>query len=168
MLNKADAVTQDQLICVYGALLWQLGKVVLRPAVMAAATAAAPSTYNPRARLYAPTHACTPDAHGPRKVFKCPEVPKVYISSFWDAPYNVKVCGEDAAKMFDRHKLALMSDLRGMPRHNILRKINQMIVRTKRVKVHACIIGHLFEKCPKMFGASRGDCCDQSPWQRGS
>ena len=114
VLNKADQVTQDQLIGVYGALLWQLGKV-----------------------------------------FTCPEVPKVYISSFWDAPYQVEKCGEDGAKMFDRHKRSLMSDLRGMPRNTTIRKINDMIQRTKTVKVHAHLVGYLYDETPSMFGKAK-------------
>lgn len=57
--------------------------------------------------------------------------------------------------MFDRHKRDLMSDLRGMPRNTTIRKINDMIQRTKEVKVHAHLVGYLFDETPKMFGKSK-------------
>jgi GTPase SAR1 family protein len=114
VLNKADSVTKDQLVSVYGALLWSLGKV-----------------------------------------FTCPEVPKVYIGSFWDKPINVENCGNDFKDLFMRHRADLLADLRGIPRNATIRKINELVMRTRVVKVHAHIIGHLYDKTPSYFGRTK-------------
>jgi len=103
VLNKADMVTNQQLLRVYGALMWSLGKV-----------------------------------------FKTPEVLRVYVGSFWDAEYN----NQHNAELFDAEAHDLLSDLRGLPRHSATRKINEFVKRTRRLKVHLLIIEHL----KKQFG----------------
>merc|ERR1712142_2009 len=97
VLNKADIPTQ-QLVRVYGALMWSLGKV-----------------------------------------FKTPEVLRVYVGSFWDNPYQNKH-NED---LFDAEANDLLADLRSLPRHSATRKINEFVKRTRRLKVHLLIIDHL-------------------------
>lgn len=64
ILNKADAVTNQQLLRVYGALMWSLGKV-----------------------------------------FKTPEVLRVYVGSFWDEDYQ----NEHNADLFDSEATDLIS-----------------------------------------------------------
>merc|ERR1719495_341141 len=103
VLNKADMVTNQQLLRVYGALMWSLGKV-----------------------------------------FKTPEVLRVYVGSFWDNPYHNKHNEE----LFDAEANDLLSDLRSLPRHSATRKINEFVKRTRRLKVHMLIIDHL----NKQFG----------------
>eukprot|EP00941_MAST-03F_sp_MAST-3F-sp1_P000863 g863.t1 len=114
VLNKADSVSKDQLVSVYGALLWSLGKV-----------------------------------------FTCPEVPKVYIGSFWDKPIKSENCGKDFAELFTRHRADLLADLRGIPRNATIRKINELVMRTRTVKVHAHIIGYLYDHTPSYFGRTK-------------
>jgi len=82
ILNKADAVNQQQLMRIYGALLWSLGKVV-----------------------------------------QTPEVMRVYISSFWEKPYQNKEC----VKLFDLEKNDLLADLKSLPRHSAVRKVNEFV-----------------------------------------
>lgn len=101
VLNKADQVNQQQLMRVYGALLWSLGKVL-----------------------------------------GTPEVLRVYVSSFWDRPYQQ----EEMTKLFDAEKSDLLSDLKALPRSASVRKINEFVKRTRRAKVHALIIDHLRNK----------------------
>jgi len=103
ILNKADAVSNQQLLRVYGALMWSLGKV-----------------------------------------FKTPEVLRVYVGSFWDEDYQ----NDHNAELFDAEATDLISDLRGLPRHCATRKINEFVKRTRQMKVHAIIIEHL----RKQFG----------------
>jgi len=98
ILNKADAVSNQQLLRVYGALMWSLGKV-----------------------------------------FKTPEVLRVYVGSYWDEDYQ----NDHNAELFDQEATDLISDLRGLPRHCATRKINEFVKRTRQMKVHALIIEHL-------------------------
>jgi hypothetical protein len=71
VLNKADQVNAQQLMRVYGALMWSLGKV-----------------------------------------FRSPEVCRVYIGSFWSQPFRHK----DNAALFEMEMADLMRDLRDIPR----------------------------------------------------
>jgi len=98
ILNKADQVSNQQLLRVYGALMWSLGKV-----------------------------------------FKTPEVLRVYVGSFWDKDY----ANAHNEELFDAEGADLLSDLRSLPRHSATRKINEFVKRTRRLKVHLLIIQHL-------------------------
>jgi len=98
ILNKADQVSNQQLMRVYGALMWSLGKV-----------------------------------------FKTPEVLRVYVGSYWDKEYH----NPHNAELFDSESADLLSDLKGLPRHSATRKINEFVKRTRRLKVHLLIIQHL-------------------------
>ncbi len=98
ILNKADQVNAQQLMRVYGALMWSLGKV-----------------------------------------FETPEVLRVYIGSFWDEPYRTT----ENIPLFQKEREDLLSDLRSLPRNATLRKINELVKRTRYAKVHAYIINHL-------------------------
>jgi len=98
VLNKADTVSNQQLLRVYGALMWSLGKV-----------------------------------------FKTPEVLRVFVGSFWDKPY----ADDHNAELFDAEANDLLSDLKGLPRHSATRKINEFVKRTRRLKVHLLILGKL-------------------------
>ena len=76
------------------------------------------------------------------KVVQTPEVMRVYISSFWDKPYRYK----EAVKLFDLEKTDLLNDLKGLPRHSAVRKVNEFVKRTRRAKVHALICDTLRSK----------------------
>jgi hypothetical protein len=82
------------------------------------------------------------------KVIQTPEVMRVYISSFWDNEYQIK----DNAKLFDAEKQDLLEDLLSLPRNSAMRKVNELVKRTRLVKIHAIIIGHLRNKMPALFG----------------
>jgi len=97
VLNKADIPTQ-QLVRVYGALMWSLGKV-----------------------------------------FQTPEVLRVYVGSFWDQPLKNK----ENSKLMELEQQDLLADLRGLPHNVAIRKVNEMIKRARRTKIHALIITHL-------------------------
>jgi len=108
ILNKADQVPNQQLLRVYGALMWSLGKV-----------------------------------------FKTPEVLRVFVGSFWDNPYD----NDHNADLFDAEAADLISDLKALPRHRVTRKINEFVKRTRQFKVHLIIIKELRSQFG-MFGKS--------------
>jgi GTPase SAR1 family protein len=112
VMNKADRVTSQQLMRVYGALMWSLGKVV-----------------------------------------NTPEVLRVYISSFWDEPYAET--GAKFTELFDQEKLDLMADLKGIPRNSTVRKINEIVKRARKAKVHAFLIASIKARMPAMFGRAK-------------
>jgi len=107
VLNKADAINTQQLMRVYGALMWSLGKV-----------------------------------------FKTPEVVRVYIGSFWDRPYQ----NDENSKLFVAEAQDLLEDLLSLPSNSAIRKVNELVKRTRLVRCHAMIIGHLREKMPFLWG----------------
>ena len=112
VLNKADQVTPQQLMRVYGALMWSLGKV-----------------------------------------FRTPEVTRVYISSFWDRPY--KDIGQAGADLYDKEKKDLFRDLRDIPKNAAVRRVNELVKRARTSKVHALVCACLRKMMPAMFGKDK-------------
>jgi len=110
VLNKSDQVTTQQLMRVYGALMWSLGKVITTP-----------------------------------------EVPRVYIGSFWDQPLRYN----DNRKLFEAESQDLFDDLMTLPKNCALRKLNDLIKRARLAKVHALIISNLNEQMPAVFGKDK-------------
>uniref|UniRef100_A0A915JHH4 Dynamin-type G domain-containing protein n=1 Tax=Romanomermis culicivorax TaxID=13658 RepID=A0A915JHH4_ROMCU len=65
------------------------------------------------------------------KVLKCPEVPKVYVGSFWDQPLKYPQYRE----LFQNDTTALFEDIRSLPRTVNVRRINDVVKRAKQVKL---------------------------------
>uniref|UniRef100_A0A915NGY8 Uncharacterized protein n=1 Tax=Meloidogyne floridensis TaxID=298350 RepID=A0A915NGY8_9BILA len=103
VLNKSDMVDHQQLMRVYGALMWSLGKV-----------------------------------------FKTPEVARVYIGTFWDHPLHYDI----NRRLFQDEQHDLFADLQSLPRNAVLRKLNDLIKRARLAKVHAYIISELRKQLP--------------------
>ena len=82
------------------------------------------------------------------QVINTPEVCRVYIGSFWNKPLkNPSLHGLFEAEMED-----LIADVKSVPRNGVLRKLNELVKRTRMAKVHAFIIGHLREQMPGLIG----------------
>ena len=103
VLNKSDGVDSQQLMRVYGALMWSLGKVL-----------------------------------------KCPEVPRVYISSWWDHQLR----HAQLRPLFELEEQDLFTDFRALPRAASLRKLNDMIKRARLARVMALIADELSSCLP--------------------
>ncbi|XP_024133567.1 EH domain-containing protein 2 [Oryzias melastigma] len=106
VLNKADRVDSQQLVRVYGALMWSLGKV-----------------------------------------FRTPEILRVYIGSFWSEPRQK--C--DHFKLIELEEEDLLTDIRNLPRNAAVRKLNDLVKRARLVRAHAHIISYLKQKMPTFF-----------------
>jgi len=114
ILNKSDQVDQQQLMRVYGALMWSLGKV-----------------------------------------FKSPEVCKVYIGSFnSDAPINAEK-NPHCKELFLAEQEQLLADLYEIPHRSCDRKINEFVKRVRACKIHILIIGHIRAHMPALFGKDK-------------
>jgi len=107
VLNKADSISTQQLMRVYGALMWSLGKVM-----------------------------------------NTPEVCRVYMGSFWDAPLH---CSEQA-ELLQQEEMDLLQDIMRLPQQAVMRRINELVKRARSVKVHAYIIHYLRKQLPYTWG----------------
>ena len=107
VLNKADAISTQQLMRVYGALMWSLGKVM-----------------------------------------NTPEVCRVFMGSFWDAPLQ----NAEQAELLQREEMDLLKDIMALPQQAVMRRINELVKRARSVKVHAYIIHYLRKQLPYMLG----------------
>ena len=110
VLNKADSVDKQQLMRIYGALMWSLARVV-----------------------------------------SSPEVLRVYIGSFWDQPIRFDYFKD----LFIMEQTDLFADLRSLPANSVVRKINDLVRRTRLNKCHALILSYLRNQMPKMFGKQK-------------
>ena len=107
VLNKADTISTQQLMRVYGALMWSLGKVM-----------------------------------------NTPEVCRVYMGSFWDAPlHNI-----EQAALLQREEMDLLQDIMALPQQAVMRQINELVKRARSVNVHAYIIHYLRKQLPYTWG----------------
>ncbi|KAL7998046.1 putative EH domain-containing protein [Plasmopara halstedii] len=92
------------------------------------------------------------------KVLKTPEVMRVYLGSFWAQPrqkHGDDGSGSTPEALFDAEERDLLDELRALPQHAAVRKVNELVKRARLVKVHACILGHLRDKMPAVFGMEK-------------
>jgi len=107
VLNKADSISTQQLMRVYGALMWSLGKVM-----------------------------------------NTPEVCRVFMGSFWDAPLK----NTDQMELLQQEETDLLNDIMNLPQQAVMRRINELVKRARSVKVHAYIIHYLRKQLPYTWG----------------
>mmetsp|Transcript_10736 Transcript_10736/g.16289 ORF Transcript_10736/g.16289 Transcript_10736/m.16289 type:complete len:543 (+) Transcript_10736:119-1747(+) len=84
------------------------------------------------------------------KVIRTPEAARVYMGSFWDAPLKSEV----NRVLLEREKRDLVDELMQLPHNAAVRRINELVKRSRSVKVHAYIIHYLRKQMPYVFGKS--------------
>ena len=106
ILNKVQQIDTQQLLRVYGALMWSLGEVL-----------------------------------------RTPEVPRVYMGSFWDHDEsNTQADWQHSnvlAELLVREKADLVTELCALPQNTIMRRVSSLVKRARAVKVHAFIIHYI-------------------------
>lgn len=84
------------------------------------------------------------------KVMRTPEVPRVYLGSFWNQPINV--AGKANEELFKVEEADLLNDLRALPQNSAVRKINELVKRARLAKVHALLVSKLRSDMPLLWG----------------
>jgi hypothetical protein len=84
------------------------------------------------------------------KVVGTPEVCRVYLGSFWEAPLKM----EDNRVLLEREKNDLLAEMMALPQNAVVRRINELVKRARSVKVHAYIIHYLKKQMPYVIGKS--------------
>jgi len=84
------------------------------------------------------------------KVVGTPEVCKVYLGSFWDAPLRL----QDNRAILEKEKNDLLQEMMTLPANAVVRRINELVKRARSVKVHAYIIHYLKKQMPYLVGKS--------------
>ena len=108
MLNKADMVDHQQLMRVYGALMWSLGKVLGTPEV---------------ARVYIGSFWDQP--------LRC----EMIIRHIVTLRLTIFFCRYDVnRRLFEAEEQDLFADLQSLPRNAALRKLNDLIKRARLAK----------------------------------
>ena len=78
------------------------------------------------------------------RVLSCPEVPRVYIGSWWEGQLR----HDQLRALFQVEEQDLFSDLKGLPRGAALRKLNDLIKRARLARVIALIVDQLASSLP--------------------
>ena len=87
------------------------------------------------------------------KVFDTPEIPRVYVGSFWDKPYKKQKL--DFTSLFDKERDELMQDIRSVPLQSPIQKIDELMRRVRLAKAHAYILSELRSSMPALFFKDR-------------
>ena len=84
------------------------------------------------------------------KVVKTPDVPKVYISSFWKEP--LKIENKEMRHQLEQEKRNLFQVICDVPKSAGLRRGEELLKRGRALKTHVLICAHLRGKMPLLWG----------------
>ena len=82
------------------------------------------------------------------KTLETPEVPRVYMGSFWDKPLQ----NSEYRMLFETEQTELFKDLAVLPRSGVLTKLNQLVTRARQARAHAYLLTHLNAQLPALWG----------------
>jgi EH domain-containing protein 1 len=169
-LNKADQVDQQQLMRVYGALMWSLGRVFRTPEVVrvylgsfdAGSGVQKPPPRSPEcAGLFEKEHAALLDDlravcrmrgafcfvwRGARENF--PFLPENGISlSLWEKQQHPSNLAPNRNQTTQRTAQ--------LPGRSAERKTNEFVKRVRALKIHLLLIGYVRKQVPALFGREK-------------
>merc|ERR1719158_1303323 len=73
------------------------------------------------------------------RIFKFPEVPRVYTGNFRHSEYLYTEFGD----LMDRERKQLIDDLYDIPRTNVARQVSEFVKRVRSLKIHCLIMAEL-------------------------
>jgi hypothetical protein len=90
-------------------------------------------------------------------IVSSPEVPRVYIGSFWDQPFrNLGMRG-----LMEAEEADLIQELAELPEDNVMNKINEIARRCRMVQVHVHLMSYMRETVTsKWTAAGRKQACN--------
>ena len=75
-------------------------------------------------------------------IIASPEVPRVYLGSFWDAPFK----HPGMAGLMEAEEADLIEELASLPEDNVMNKINEIARRARLVQVHVHLMAFMREQ----------------------
>ncbi|EZG56067.1 putative EH-domain protein [Gregarina niphandrodes] len=78
------------------------------------------------------------------KVMAAPEVPRIYIGSFWDQPLT----NNEVYKLFEQETDDLFKLIYSLPARSAARKIDDFLKRVRRCYTHCILIDHMRRQIP--------------------
>lgn len=76
--------------------------------------------------------------HRERVATAITQVLRVFVASMWDRPYREHADPTNHA-LFDRERESFLHDLRELPRHSRVRRLNEVLKRWRSVRTHAML-----------------------------
>eukprot|EP01101_Sappina_pedata_P007057 TRINITY_DN3661_c0_g1_i1.p1 TRINITY_DN3661_c0_g1~~TRINITY_DN3661_c0_g1_i1.p1 ORF type:complete len:170 (-),score=10.20 TRINITY_DN3661_c0_g1_i1:61-570(-) len=83
-----------------------------------------------------------------RGVINTPEVPRVYVGSFWEKP----LANQELEEMFLADRSALSSEMEFVAKNSFMTRVDEFIRRIRKLRVHMHLIGHFKSLLPSYFG----------------
>lgn len=148
ILNKADAVSEQELMRVYGALMWSLGKVINTPEVMRVYC----GSFHPNRQ--ASSASSPPKSSISGAMSPSPTKDDANSASFLSSSSKGSTPEDYKRALLAHEEADLLAELAALPRNAIIRKINDVVKRARLAKVHAYIVSHLRAQMPTLWSKS--------------
>lgn len=144
VLNKADSISHQNLLKIYGAILWSLGRVITSPEVT---------------KIYIGSFWDRPLAvsfhQGEYLFFSLLHLSSSHKSFLSKNNATNYLQNAETRSLMEIEMEDLMKDLNTLPRMGAVRKVNDMVKRIRQLRVHAILLDHIRMKMPSIFGKDK-------------